>query len=149
VGSDSAGESILAVTTTGKPAASNDVCSDAIPLILDSGEVVTGTTVGASLDDVPNGICGEEVKSPGVWYSLVGSGSEVAVGLCVGTNFDTKISVFENTCENLTCLGGNDDFCDLQSAYGWPSQNGTMYYVLVHGFDADTVGDFGISAISN
>jgi hypothetical protein len=46
-------------------------------------------------------------------YSIEGSGQGIAVGLCseMKTNFDTKISVFEGFCDELVCVGGNDDWC--------------------------------------
>jgi hypothetical protein len=136
----------LSLSSSGKPPALNDNCNQAIPLQVDSGVVVPGTTIGASMDEIPNGVCGEKIDSPGVWYSVTGTGMGIAVGLCQGTTFDTKISVFENTCDSLLCIGGNDDWCGTQSAYGWLSSNQTTYYILVHGFES--VGDFGIIAVT-
>jgi hypothetical protein len=142
------GSYAFSLTTTGAPAAGNDLCSGAISLEIDSvGGSVAGTTVGASIYD-DSGFCGEQITAPSVWYSVVGTGSDTAVGLCVGTDYDTKISVFEGTdCDTLVCVGGNDDFCDLQSAYGWFAEEGVTYYVLVHGFE-DNTGTFEILAIT-
>ena len=83
-------------------------------------------------------------------YSIEGTGEGIAIGLCTETflDFDTKISVFENSCDNLVCVGGNDDWCGLQSAYGWVSESGRTYYILVHGHD-DSTGDFEIRAVTS
>jgi hypothetical protein len=91
-------------------------------------------TIGASFDQVLDGFCGEEITAPGVWYSLVGTGHETAVGLCDGTDYDTKISVFEGSCDDLICIGGNDDFCDFKSAFSWIAEVGVTYYILVSDF---------------
>ena len=83
-------------------------------------------------------------------YSIEGSGEGIAVGLCTETftSFDAKISVFENSCDDLVCVGGNDDWCGVQSAYGWVSKSETTYYILVHGHDEST-GDFEILAVTS
>ena len=75
--------------------------------------------------------CGESITAPGVWYTLEGTGIATAVGLCEEANFDTKMSVFQGSCDDLVCLGGNDDFCGFQSAYGWDAEVGVTYYILV------------------
>jgi len=138
----------LSLTTTGKASSSNDVCEQAIALEIDSGTPVPGTTVGATVSKVPDDFCGEIVESPGVWYSVLGTGKGIAVGLCLDTNFDTRISIFEGSCDSLVCVGGNDDWCGLQSAFGWVSKNQTTYYILVHGSEG-TVGDFGILVVTS
>lgn len=101
-------------------------------MVFDTGETDPGSTNGASWDGIAT--CGEEITSPGVWYTITGTGVEGAVGLCTGTEFDTKISVFEGSCDNLSCIGGNDDFCGLQSAFSWFGETGVTYYILVSGF---------------
>mmetsp|Transcript_11462 Transcript_11462/g.27397 ORF Transcript_11462/g.27397 Transcript_11462/m.27397 type:complete len:1373 (-) Transcript_11462:161-4279(-) len=147
VESETGGVKDLSLSTTGPPPSSNDDCIGAIPLVID-GDVITGSTADANVDIVPLQSCGTEVVSPGVWFSVVGTGGEIAASLCEGTSFDTVISVFEGPCGDLKCIGGNDDFCDLQSAFSWETERDTTYYVLVHGFEPTDVGDFGVSAIS-
>lgn len=144
---DAEGQYELSLNSSGPPPTSNDSCDGAIPLEVD-GDVVTGTTVDATVATVPNQFCGNEVVAPGVWFSVQGTGQGIAVGLCIGTTYDTIISVFEGTCDGLVCVGGNDDFCDLQSAYNWLTKANTTYYVLVHGFDPTDVGEFGIVALT-
>jgi hypothetical protein len=57
----------LLITSTGQPVEINDSCEQAIPLELDSGVAVNGTTIGATFDEVPGEVCGEAIDSPGVW----------------------------------------------------------------------------------
>jgi hypothetical protein len=134
------GDYELSLTTTGPPPVSNDLCPGAIPLEIDSGESVFGNTINANPDSVPGQFCGEEITAPSVWYSVIGTGFNTSVGLCVGTDFDTKLSVFKGDCENLECIGGNDDYCDLHSAYEWFAEVGVTYYVLVSYYIHGTVG---------
>ena len=126
---------------SGGPA--NDLCGNAIAL--DCGDVVSGTTTGASTDAVETGSsCGTSITAPGVWYTVDGTGLDITASLCNNTNYDSKLSIFEGACGSLTCVGGNDDFCGLQSQITWTSTFGTTYYVYVHGFSSAT-GDFELA----
>jgi len=108
----------------------NETCAGAINI--NCGQVINGTTVGAAADAV--GTCGTALgTAPGVWYGFIGDGSPVTMSLC-GSAYDTKIGVFSGTCGTLTCVGGNDDFCGLQSQVTVNTVYGTQYYVLVTGF---------------
>ena len=114
----------------------------------DAAGPVAGNTVRATFDEVPDQHCGVAVTAPGVWYQVTGTGARLGVGLCLGVaDFDTRISVFEGGCGGLVCIGGNDDFCNLLSAYEWDSVTGQVYHVLVHGHNANT-GQFGIVAVT-
>ena len=131
----------------------NDLCENAIgPLSIPPGETLVreGKTIDATFDDV--GDCGEfnDNTAPGVWYRVVGTGTRITASTCGSlTNYDTKISVFCGSCEELTCINGNDDGClsndnALQSTVSWCSQEGAEYLILVHGFESE-VGDFELS----
>ena len=54
---------ISTTSTAGDP----DTCGGAVPLGVNQ-PVVVGSTIGANIDDVPNGLCGVEIDSAGVWY---------------------------------------------------------------------------------
>ncbi|MCB0571620.1 MAG: HYR domain-containing protein [Phaeodactylibacter sp.] len=118
----------------------NDLCSNALPIAC--GATVNGTTAGATFDDA--GTCGVSNTAPGVWYYFTSptSGS-TTVSLC-GSSYDTKISVFSGSCGSLVCVGGNDDFCSLQSQLSFSATAGTTYYVLVHGFGSSN-GAFSLN----
>lgn len=117
--------------------AANDVCLGAVALVPD-GPSVTDSTVGATIDVVP--ACAPFAPAgPGVWFSVVGNGNTLIVDTCGGaTNYDTAISVFSGTCAALVCVGGQDDFCGLQTRFSWPSVNGTTYRILLFGFAGAT-----------
>lgn len=122
--------------------AQNDACGGA--LLLTSGVTTSGTTNGATFDNV--GTCNTTNTAPGVWYFVVGTGGSLTVETCGGiTNYDTKLSVFSGACGALTCEAGNDDACGLQSQVITSTSPGQLYYILVHGFGSAT-GNFSITA---
>ncbi|MFM7354139.1 MAG: hypothetical protein ACKO1G_14185, partial [Microcystis aeruginosa] len=48
-------------------------------------------------------------NQPGVWYSIVGSGSNINTSLCASA-WDSRIQVFTGaSCDAVTCVGGNDN----------------------------------------
>jgi len=115
-----------------------DECSDAIEI--NCGDVVLGSTTYATFDNV--GTCGTTNTAPGVWYKITGTGEMISASLCgSGTNFDTKLSVFEGTCSTLICIDGNDDYCGSKSRVDWFGVNGNEYYILIHGYSTNT-GDY-------
>ena len=134
----------------------NDFCENAVGP-LERGVVVPGTTAGATNDETEN--CGsvDAQSSPGVWYTFVGNGNTTKISTtCRGGDmspdaFDTQIKVYAgggNNCENLTCVAGNDDDfagdCPTASGAVVATTDQEIYYVLVHGVDASSVGAFGI-----
>ena len=141
-GESSTFRSRIVSCNTPPPAVANDLCSGALPIAC--GATVNGTTVGATVDNVTGGTCGTGITAPGVWYSFTSpANGDATVSLC-GSSYDTKISVFSGSCASLTCVGGNDDFCSLQSQLTFSATAGTTYYVLVHGFSSAT-GAFSLS----
>ena len=120
----------------------NDFCTTAIPVIC--GDIVAGTTIGAISDLALT--CGTTVTAPGVWYTFVGDGSNVIFSTCTGTTWDSKINVYSGDCNNLVCVGGNDDFCGLQSQVSFVSTLGVDYYILVNGY-AGATGNFTLDVV--
>lgn len=123
----------------------NDLCEDAVPI--ECGQTLSGTTVGATTDDAVAPTCGTLVTSPGVWYSITGTGGMMTASVCDAADFDSKISIYTGPCDNLTCVDGNDDAPGCTgntSEISWASMAGTNYYILVHGFAGQT-GDFDLS----
>jgi hypothetical protein len=119
----------------------NDDCIDAIAVVC--GDVISGTTLGASIDNEVG--CPDEIFAPGVWYTFTGTGAMVSADVC-NADYDTQIYIYTGTCGSLTCMDGNDDMCGdgLQSRVDWFAENGTTYYILVHGYDVD-MGTFDLS----
>jgi hypothetical protein len=125
------------------PPPPGDLCEDAIgPLAVPS--VTPGSTAGSTTDiGFPSPCGGGSITSPGVWYTVFGTGNTMTASTCNGnTPFDDKINVYCNVdCDNpaeATCITGIDDFCGLQAEVSWCSQAGALYYILVHGFGGAT-----------
>lgn len=90
--------------------------------------------------------CGTSLPAaPGVWFSVDGTNDNLKVDTCKMSTFDTQISVFTGNCDNLVCVGGNDDFgsCRPKSAVIWYGEMGKSYLIFVYGW-ANATGDFQI-----
>jgi len=127
----------FALTITCETAPTNDNCDNATPI--GCNQFVSGSTIGTTVDST--GDCGTANTAPGVWYSFTGTGEYVTISTCDAATYDTKISVFTGTCGNLTCVGGNDDFpgcAGFTSQFGFLSETGTEYLILIHGFQSET-----------
>lgn len=128
----------------------NDDCPNGQPVTVPS--LTPGTTIGASTDGVA--ACGGQSQtSPGVWYTVTGTGTILRASTCPGdggSGFDTKIMVYCRTCSTLTCVGGNDDGGTANGCAGFTSrvnfctQAGNTYRILVSGFSTAT-GNFNLS----
>lgn len=119
----------------------NDQCSGVITLTC--GSDVTGSTTYAGSVNDPVSTCGTTSGAPGVWYKIVGNGKIITASLC-GSSYDTKIQIYSGSCNNLTCITGNDDSCGTQSIASWLSSNNITYYIFVYGYSED-VGDFQLN----
>jgi hypothetical protein len=118
------------------PTPDNDICDGAVMLGLNNGELVEGSTIGATLDEVPGCFSDELESVRGVWYTVLGADVTTSINLCEGTTYDTVITIFEGSCGDLFCIGGNDDtFIDncesAASEYSWFAEADKTYYVLV------------------
>lgn len=137
------GSYTLSASCTGS-SVPNDFCSGAIPV--NCGDVVSGSTDQATIDNA--GTCVTSNTAPGVWYSIQGTGGPINANTCsAGTNYDTKLSVYTGSCGSFTCVTGNDDdfTCSaFRSSVDWNSVAGQTYYILVHGYSANT-GNFDLS----
>jgi hypothetical protein len=124
----------------------NDACSSARgPLIPNGKSIIQGTTFDASFDDV--GFCGTTNSGPGVWFFFVGTGERLTADTCDSrTNFDTKISIFSGfDCSGLTCVTGIDDGCGLQSSISFDTEVGETYWLLLHGWESNNVGNYALT----
>jgi hypothetical protein len=94
------------------------------------------------------GNCGVNQDQPGVWYKVLGIGKPIVASLC-NTVWDSKISVYEGSCEVLTCIGGNDDDgpgCTGNSAsFSWNAAMGNTYFIKVHGGSSDNAFNLNLS----
>jgi hypothetical protein len=141
---------MVSVVAAQPPVPLNDLCWDAIPVNVPSGPEAWGSTVGATTDHAFP-FCGTSITSPGVWYTVVGTGNVMTASTCEldsqGTaDYDSKISVYCARCDQPICIGGNDDVpgCNWHSTVRWCSQKGVTYYILVHGWGGAT-GNFELA----
>ena len=124
------------------PPPANDLICNAT--LVTCGQSVNGTTVNATPNGTGEGqTCGGFTQNqPGVWYSIVGSGSNINASLC-GTAWDSRIQVFTGAnCNTVNCVGGNDNNGPLcagnAASFSWLAVNGQTYYILVSGATAAT-----------
>ena len=121
----------------------NDTIETAIEL--SNGSVEQGSTCGATIDS-GSPVCNfQTVAAPGVWYMTAGTGNTMVASLCGGPSYDSRLSVYCGSSGSLTCVGGNDDTCGVLSQVTFCTQEGSVYYILVHGYVAGSTGAFQIS----
>jgi subtilisin-like proprotein convertase family protein len=138
--SDYIGIDDVVYTEVNPPA--NDLCSNPIALSACGTSVTTGTTI-ASTADADAITCGPAVGANGVWYTVVGNGSNITADLCTAT-YDTRIHVYTGSCGSFVCVDGNEDFCVTGSSVTWPSVAATTYTIFVQG-NAGATGNFTLT----
>lgn len=122
----------------------NDLCDDA--QVVACGSVTLSSNVGATISAPSN--CAFGTIGEGVWFSLVGDGSEVTASTCsVNSTFDSEMAVFTGDCNSLVCVDGNDDdgncgIDGLLSTVVFVAEQGVTYYIYVGSF-SDSAGEFG------
>lgn len=120
----------------------NDFCQNAIEI--GCGQTLSGSTYLATPEEAA--YCGTSLNtSNGVWHRFLGNGGNATVDLC-GSDFDTKIGIYEGTCNALSCIDGGDDDgdCGSNPVITVPTMNGVTYYILITGYNANQ-GDYQIT----
>jgi hypothetical protein len=116
-------------------------CSNAIALSpmapCGDTQTVSGSTVGGTPST--EAFCGTSLGTGGAnWYTFTGDGTSwTASTVSAGTNYDTKLWIYEGACGVLNCVTGNDDFTGVQSQVTFLTTLGTTYYVVVGGFSGN------------
>lgn len=121
----------------------NNLCEIAEPVQPD-GVGTLGSTLQATMDEgsLSCFASGIVVDGPAVWYKVIGTGGLLEASTCTtDTDFDTKLSVYQGTCGELSCIVGNDNSCGSKSSLTWFASEQEIYYILVHGFET---GNFGL-----
>jgi hypothetical protein len=131
------------------PTPANDLVCNA--QAVSCGSSTLGTTIGAINSGTgENDACGTPQTTPGVWYTITGTGDQFLASLC-NTAWDSKLSVYEGTCSVLNCIGGIDDSgpaCGGTSAsYSWITTVGVDYYIKVHGYSSNSAFQLDLSCI--
>ncbi|WP_223033704.1 GEVED domain-containing protein [Hanstruepera marina] len=122
----------------------NDTCEGAIAI--GCGGVETGSTEFANSEDLAD--CEfmdtsfpELNTGPGVWYTVVGTGGDMVLDLSE-SSFDTKIALYSGSCNGLVLEDCDDDSgTGLRSKLTFTSENETVYYVYVTGWNSSS-GDY-------
>ena len=74
-----------------------------------------------------------------VWYSVMGDGQILELSLCnTETQFNTYLSIYSGSCDELVCLIKNDDFCGTRSKISICTKVGTEYFIAVGGSNSET-----------
>jgi hypothetical protein len=80
---------------------------------------------------------GNTLGSSGLWYSMVGTGERLLVGVrTASTTYDSQLVVYQgDDCQDLFCVDSNDNamLADYDTAVAFDSTAGATYYALVHG----------------
>jgi|GEM_PF-7014106 len=137
----------FSITRACSASVANDLCHSAIEL--QCGISVNGTTIGAAVDKESKGsslVCSKSISYPGVWYRFTGDGQNVDIEICANNNFYPEITVFQNDCDELICVGDEVSyyFCGTGSRARTTTVAGREYYVLVHSYNS-TTGNFSIT----
>ena len=110
----------------------NDLCDSAT--FIGCGDFVLDSTTIASAFDVPS-LCGVTNSSSGLWYQIVGSGDSTIISTDdAATDFNTQIQIFKGSCDNLICVGGDDNSgTGSTSTFSFNTVADTVYYIYVGG----------------
>jgi hypothetical protein len=142
-----AGSFTIELSEIGVP--END-CRSAIAL--EAGDVIEGSTLFAGQgENVPDFVCGlsysRNITSPGVFYTVEGSGDTMAAVLSQAL-FVSQITVFAgDDCDSLSCVDGDRD--NGTALVVWGSVEGQQYYIYVHGDPGEEFGKFELAVESN
>lgn len=71
-------------------------------------------------------------------HSPSSSSGIYTANVCAVTSFDSRMLVFIGDCDNLTCAGGNDDFCGTSSRVQWAGSPIQWSYIYVTGAPGQT-----------
>lgn len=151
-GRSSTGQSApFTVVSCTPPVPVNDPCTSAT-LVTPGPSRITGTTVRATADAVPNCSGAGSQSSPGVWYRVIGTGTRMTARTCATrTAFDSVIQVYcaANGCGSLSCVAAGNDDCGLSASATWCSEAGAPYLILVRGLTAASTGFFDLEVLDS
>jgi PKD repeat protein len=135
---------LCVVNTSLAQAPSNDVCANALNIVVNGGYINVNNST--TVTNGPNPSCGGSTLIKDVWYKFVHIGGNVVVQTQLGTNTDTRLAVY-SACggSQLAC---NDDYGGTYRSYIALSCTqlvvGNTYYIQAGGYNA-VVGAFTMS----
>lgn len=95
--------------------------------------------------EVPPFNCATETNGPnlsmGAWFSFTPDEDIIVTVSTVGSGIDTRVHIYSGTCDNLTCVGGDDDAGgapDYSSIATFPTEGGVTYLIAFdNNWDSD------------
>jgi hypothetical protein len=133
----------VSFTTPAAPPA-NDNCASAIAVTaVPYTNTQDATTASGPIVPTCNGM------NDGVWYTIVGDGSDITVALSAVTGWDPEIGVYTGSCGTFTCVGFVDDAGNGGSETYTISSSvvGTTYFINIghySGFSDSPEGPFTV-----
>jgi hypothetical protein len=116
---------------TGCEAPENDDCANATEI----GDV---TDLAFNTDNATFDGPGGCQTAPNLWYVYTASCTgEATVGLC-GSDYDTKMAVYDGAGCDSPMIDCNDDACGVQSELTFPCVEGNAYLIEVGGYSSNT-----------
>ena len=142
----------------------NDLCQDAIEIVPDSGTVhvnawnATSIVTSSKTSGNNKTSCSLDSNSPGVWYSLKGTGLGYVLSTCLNGTMPSAVSVSSGSCDRMKCI-------TIAAFYSYESYNscwgrsadrvvirtemGVDYFFFVHAADShDRGSNYGLTVTS-
>lgn len=123
----------------------NDQCNTA--LLISCGQYKYGTTMRTKQSNILNCIAAPS-SGLGIWFyiDIYDDISTLEINT-FRSNYDTQLSLYRGQCNNLMCVGKNDDYNNLRtSRILLINPTIDRYYIVAHGYGA-IVGFVNISVI--
>ena len=110
-------------------------CSTPVSILL--GSTTTAPAFTNETGTVPTNLCGltngTGVPTKGKWYTytaLANNTVELSTNLPQNNNADTRLIVYTGSCNNLICVGSNDDYNGTLSSFlSFTVTAGTTYTI--------------------
>jgi hypothetical protein len=135
------------LTISLSPFPENDYCADATPINEVTDLPFTTTMAHVSGQD-PG--CGGATPVD-IWYAYTPTVTGIALFDLCGSDFDTRLAIWDACGGSVLACNDDDDYCDagsLQSYITMEVTEGVVYFVQVGGYDTDIGdGDLTISVV--
>jgi hypothetical protein len=128
---------------------SNNNCSSAPALTINSGSSCSSSTNGTTVGANQSVAACVGTADDDVWYSFVANGTSQTLTVTPGTLSDAVLQVYSGTCAGLTSLAcvDNTSGSSTETTTVTGLTNGVTYYVRVHSYGNGTgQGTFSICA---
>ena len=128
---------------------SNNNCSSAPALTINSGSSCSSSTNGTTVGANQSSSACVGTADDDVWYSFVANGTSQTLTVTPGTLSDAVLQVYSGTCAGLTSLAcvDNTSGSSAETTTVNGLTNGVTYYVRVHSYGNGTgQGTFSICA---